>query len=177
MKLHLGCGKKNLGKDWKHIDIQKFEHIDFQMDIRKLDIFENNSIDEIYSCHVLEHFPRNELENILSEWYRVLKVGGILRIAVPDFESVCKLYNCGIGIDIFYGLVSGGQKNEYDFHYNIFDEKSLSSILYKIGFSQVKRYDWNSFLPIEYDDYSKAYIPHLDFENGTLVSLNLIGIK
>jgi len=177
MKLHLGCGKKYIGNEWIHIDIQKFNHIDYQIDIRNLDIFKNESIDEIYICHVLEHFPRNELENILSEWYRVLKVGGMLRIAVPDFESVCNLYKSGMDIEKFYGLVSGGQKNEYDFHYHIFDEKSLSSMMYKIGFSKVVRYDWKDFLPSDYDDYSKAYIPHLDFQTGTLVSLNLIAIK
>jgi predicted SAM-dependent methyltransferase len=177
MKLHLGCGKRNLGKDWLHIDLQNFDHIDYICDISKLDIFLNDSVEGVYVCHVLEHFPRSQLETVLSEWYRVLKPNGILRISVPDFEQVCKLYNRGLEINNFYGLVSGGQRNQYDIHYHIFDEKSLSKKLYEIGFTKVDRYKWEDFLPKDFDDYSRAYIPHMDFKNGELVSLNLICIK
>lgn len=177
MKLHLGCGIKNLGKKWVHIDISDFDHIDYKMDIKNLNNINSECVDEIYACHVLEHFPRNEISAILTEWYRTLKPNGILRIAVPDFENICKLYCAGVEIDKFYGLISGGQRNQYDFHYHIFDQKSITNILKKVGFSVIERYNWKDFLPKDYDDYSKAYIPHMDLENGTSVSLNLVAIK
>jgi predicted SAM-dependent methyltransferase len=178
MKLHLGCGSKYLGNDWIHIDILKNENIDIVMDVRKLDFLNNNSIDEIYACHILEHFKKNEVIDILKEWYRVLKPNGILRIAVPDFESIVKLYLTNkYDLSIFQGLIYGGNKNEYDIHYKVYDMKHLSNILSNIGFKNIERYDWKDFLPKNYDDYSRAYIPHMDFENGVLVSLNIIAIK
>jgi predicted SAM-dependent methyltransferase len=177
MKLHLGCGRKNLGKEWIHIDISPHDHIDHQIDIRKLDPIPTESVDEIYACHVLEHFPRKEIVPILSEWNRTLKINGRLRIAVPDFENICKLYVSGLPIEKFYGLISGGQKDEYDFHYHIFDEKNIKNILEQSGFKTIERYNWKDFLPADYDDYSRAYVPHMDFENGTCVSLNIIAYK
>lgn len=68
------------------------------------------------------------------------------------------------------GLVNGGQKNEYDIHYNIFDLKILTKILEEIGFDNVKTYDCEEFLK-DFDDYSKAYIPHMD-KSGTNISLH-----
>ena len=178
MKLHLGCGNRFLGKDWMHIDICNNKNIDYVMDIRNLGRFEDDSIDEIYACHVFEHFKVNEIIDVLKEWYRVLKPDSKLRLAVPDFESIVNLYlTKKYDLSIFHGLIYGGYKDEYDIHYNIYDQKYLSELLRNIGFKEVYRYDWKDFLPENYDDYSRAYIPHMDFENGTLVSLNLLAIK
>lgn len=178
IKLHLGCGKKYLGKDWIHIDIINHDNVDIVCDIKKLTMFKDSSIDEIYACHVFEHFQKKEVEDVLKEWFRILKKEGILRISVPDFESIAKLYcTNNYNIELFNGLVCGGQKNEYDFHYNIYDEKYLTIILKKVGFIEVRRYDWRDFLPENYDDYSRAYIPHMDFDNGILVSLNILAKK
>ena len=69
MKLHLGCGPKYL-PGYIHIDIQKYPHIDKVLDISDLKDIEDDSIDEIYSCHVLEHFPRHKVVSVLREWRR-----------------------------------------------------------------------------------------------------------
>ena len=45
------------------------------MPIDNLDIFEDNSIEEIYASHVLEYFDKYEVVNVLKEWNRVLKPG------------------------------------------------------------------------------------------------------
>lgn len=62
---------------------------DVQCDIRKL-IFENDSADEILSIHVIEHFYRWEVLDMLKEWVRVLKPGGEMVIETPNLESACK---------------------------------------------------------------------------------------
>lgn len=54
MKLHIGCGNKYL-PGFTHIDIEKHEHVDYIMSADDLSKFEDNSIDEIYACHILEH--------------------------------------------------------------------------------------------------------------------------
>ena len=64
MKLHLGCGDKYL-EGFIHCDIRKYEHIDYVINLNDLSTFKDNSVDEIYACHVLEHFGRFEIEDVL----------------------------------------------------------------------------------------------------------------
>jgi ubiquinone/menaquinone biosynthesis C-methylase UbiE len=49
----------------------------------------------IYASHVIEYFDINEVKEVLREWRRVLKPGGELRVAVPDFEAMNILYHNG----------------------------------------------------------------------------------
>jgi hypothetical protein len=49
--------------------------------------------------------------------------------------------------------------------------------LEKYGFHNVERYDWRDFLPSGFDDLSRAYIPHLSFNDGVLMSLNVKAVK
>lgn len=65
IKLNLGCGKRNFGKDWFHIDGSNYEHI-YSHDIINLP-FENESIDLIYASHVFEYFDREEANVVLKK--------------------------------------------------------------------------------------------------------------
>ena len=90
MKLHLGCGERFL-EGYIHIDLAEFEHIDYKIPVNNLSIFDDNSIDEIYASHVIEYFDRDEVKELLKEWKRVLREGGILRIAVPNFSKLIEI--------------------------------------------------------------------------------------
>ena len=57
--------------------------------IRKLSTYTKNSVDEIIAFHVLEHFTYDEGQEALKLWFYLLKVGGILRICVPDIMEIC----------------------------------------------------------------------------------------
>ena len=57
MKLHIGCGEKFL-PGYKHLDVREYPHIDYVTKADDLSMFADESIEEIYACHVLEHFPR-----------------------------------------------------------------------------------------------------------------------
>ena len=46
----------------------------------------DSSADVIYSCHMVEHIERDEALAFFAEAQRVLKPGGIIRIAVPDIR-------------------------------------------------------------------------------------------
>ena len=52
----------------------------------------DNEFDVVYHSQLLEHFPRNRAEPFIKECLRVLRPGGIIRIAVPDLEGIAKLY-------------------------------------------------------------------------------------
>jgi predicted SAM-dependent methyltransferase len=176
MKLHLGCGKKFI-PGFIHIDIKDYDHVDYKNhDIRTLKMFDNDTVDEIYICHVLEHFSRKETTSLLSEYARVLKKEGKIRISVPDFDAIVSVYNKERNLSSVLGLLYGGRRDSYDFHNIVFNFDSLKNILEQLGFSNVERYDTWSFLGEDLDDYSKAYIPHMD-RNGTLMSLNIIASK
>lgn len=103
--------------------------------------------------------------------------GGVLRIAVPDFEAIVSEYMENKRLSGVLGLLYGGQNYEYNFHYVAFDYEDLKKRLEAAGLTGVARYDWREFLPEGYDDYSRAYLPHMDFENGRLMSLNVIAKK
>lgn len=107
----------------------------------------------------------------------MLKVGEILRIAVPDFESIVEEYHDTKNLDTVMGLLYGGQDYEFNHHRQTYDFKRLSDLLKLAGFSEVERYDWKKFLPEGYDDYSRSYLPHMDFEHGRLMSLNVVAKK
>lgn len=176
MKLHLGCGRKFI-EGYIHVDLLEYDHIDYQCPVDDLSFAESNSASLIYACHVLEHFGRQEIDGVLVEWFRVLKPGGILRVAVPDFAAVAVEYMENQSIEDVTGLVCGGQKDQYDFHKVIFDETYLAKKLQDAGFSHVERYDWRDTEHAEMDDFSQAYLPHMDKEHGRLMSLNLRATK
>lgn len=177
MKLHLGCGNKIL-KEFVNVDIIDNGLVDVVDDVSLLEKFKNESADMIYACHVLEHFKRKEYFKVLSRWTEVLKPGGILRISVPDFEKVVKVYLEGkFPIENLLGLLHGGQTYLYNFHYMSFDYKLLEKDLKILGFKDIKIWDWKDTEHYSIDDFSQAYLPHMDKENGELMSLNIQGIK
>ena len=177
MKLHLGCGKKYL-KGFKHVDLLDYSHIDYKVSVDNLSFAKDNSVELIYASHVLEHFGRDEYEKVLDEWYRVLKIDGILRIAVPDFKSIVNYYNKTADMESLLGLVVGGQKfGEYDYHKMIFDEGFLKNKLKDVGFKSISKYEWRNVSHANVDDFSQAYLPHMDKKNGMLMSLNMEATK
>ncbi len=174
--LHLGCGKRNI-PGFINIDLAKFPHIHYKRSAEDLSIFKNNSIDLIYDSHVFEYFDKFEAEKVLKEWHRVSKKGGILRLAVPDSESLVKVYRKYKNLDLILGPLYGrweipGAK-KIIYHKTVYDFKSLKKLLESVGFRNIHRYDWRKTIHRDYDDHSQAYIPHMDKEKGILISLNV----
>lgn len=176
IKIHLGCGEKIL-KNFINIDIVKKNSQVVIDDVSKLDTVEDNSVDLIYACHVLEHFPKAEILDILNLWSNKLNKGGIIRISVPDFDSIVSHYKDNKDLSSISGLLYGGQRNEYDYHKVIFNFDTLKELLKMSGFVNVKRYNWKTTEHSDVDDYSQAYLPHLDKEHGLLMSLNIEATK
>lgn len=172
IKLHLGCGDKRL-EGFINVDIRPHSSVDIIDDISQLTKFEDNSVSLIYASHVLEHFGRHKYMDVLKLWHQKLKVGGVLRLSVPDFEKVVELYNSGEPLRTFTGLLYGGQTYNENYHYITFDYTTLREELREIGFDLIHKWDWRYIEHGHIDDYSQSYLPHMDKENGTLMSLNV----
>lgn len=175
MKLHLGCGAKVL-KGFVNVDIRSIDEVVVD-DVKLLSSFDSNSADLIYACHVLEHMYRHERLGVLRRWCEILKPGGILRVAVPDFDKVVHLYQNGESLENLIGFLYGGQDYEFNFHYYCWDFKSLEQDLKSSGFSSVTRYEWRDTEHADVDDYSQSYWPHMEKDTGMLMSLNVEAIK
>ena len=178
-RLHLGCGKAHI-PGFFHIDIQSYDHVDHIGAVEKLDFIDTDTVELIYACHVLEHFGRFQIVDVLREWCRVLKPGGLLRLAVPDFSACAAIYyeeGLKDGLSGLVGLVCGGQRDSTDFHHMIFDAPLLSGLLFQAGFSGVHKWDWRKTDHADTDDYSQSHLPHMDKETGRLMSLNLEAVK
>jgi ubiquinone/menaquinone biosynthesis C-methylase UbiE len=92
IKLNLGCGDKILD-GYINVDVaneRAGKQPDVICDIRNLDNFSDNYADEILAVHVIEHFWRWEVIQILKEWVRVLKPGGKMILECPNLKSACE---------------------------------------------------------------------------------------
>lgn len=91
IRLNLGCGDKKL-PGYINVDYapsRKGVTPDVMADLRKL-TFQEASIDEILSVHVIEHFYYWEAIGLLNEWARVLKTGGRLVLECPNILSAAQ---------------------------------------------------------------------------------------
>lgn len=92
VKLNLGCGDKILS-GYINVDVvaERAEKVpDIICDVRKLSVFNDDFADEILSVHVVEHFWRWEVVDVIREWFRVLKPGGKMVVECPNIVTACQ---------------------------------------------------------------------------------------
>lgn len=94
LRLNLGCGDKIL-QGYVNVDVVQTragKKPDVICDLHDLAPFGDNTADEILSVHVVEHFWRWEIRDILREWLRVLKPGGRMIVECPNLLSACQMF-------------------------------------------------------------------------------------
>jgi len=91
-KLNLGCGDKIL-PGYVNVDVVESragKRPDVMCDLHRLQPFEDASVDEVLAVHVVEHFWRWEVVDVLKEWARVLKPGGKMILECPNVISAAQ---------------------------------------------------------------------------------------
>ncbi len=102
VKIDLGCGPAKR-KGCIGIDILPLPGVDIVADFEKgLEFLPDNSVDEMYSSHVLEHIQNLEL--MMKEIHRVLKPNAFKQIIVPHFSN--PYYYSDYTHKRFFGLYS-----------------------------------------------------------------------
>ncbi|HVU38615.1 MAG TPA: methyltransferase domain-containing protein [Opitutales bacterium] len=89
--VNLGCGAR-FHPAWINYDIVSRNPAVIAHDLRAGIPLPDNSCDAVYHSHILEHMRRDEALPFLRECRRVLKPGGVIRIATPDLERIGRLY-------------------------------------------------------------------------------------
>ena len=89
--LNLGCGS-HYHPSWINVDTRSTGSGVIAHDLNKSLVCEGGSFDVVYHSHVLEHLSRDQGSRLVSECHRVLKPGGIIRVAVPDLEQIARWY-------------------------------------------------------------------------------------
>jgi predicted SAM-dependent methyltransferase len=93
LRLNLGCGDKILPG---YVNVDVVEHRsgkrpDVICDLHRLEPFANDSFEEVMAIHVVEHFWRWEVVDVLREWKRVLRPGGRIVLECPNLITACQV--------------------------------------------------------------------------------------
>jgi predicted SAM-dependent methyltransferase len=176
MKLHLGCGDIII-PGFVNVDIINGPGVDVVDDVRTLFKFESDSVDVIYACHVLEHFGHDEILPILRRWWGVLKLGGELRVSVPDLDRIVEIYYHNwshfqtVPNTPWIGLIYGGQSTSYDYHKTGFNACYLNFLLVQARFQEVSEYPHSP----HWLGISDASLANQPFD--AYISLNMRAVK
>ena len=175
LKIHLGAGPINI-QGWVSIDARRAPHIHLCAEGFTLDEFSDGAISEIYMCHVLEHFSFEEVGEVLQNFHKKLKVGGVLRLSVPDFDRLVTAYQANDNdLDLIKFALMGGQDYEYNFHKCVFNHAALADLLAAHGFECIE--EWNTLdeFGVHLGDWSETgfQTPKGEFQ----ISLNMKAVK
>jgi predicted SAM-dependent methyltransferase len=100
-----------------------------------------NSIEEIVASHVLEHIPHRDAIPTVKHWVSLLKVDGILRIAVPDLDKILRMMmeqKPDEEAKPYEGWIMGGQTDTDDFHKSLWNEGKLRQLLEECGLENIQ---------------------------------------
>ena len=170
IRLRVGSGQIIPG--WKTLHDQSGPGVDYVGDCSDLEQFPDESVDELYVAYILQRFDYAEkLPRALGEFNRVLKRGGMARISVPDFDTLCRMF-----LDPAHTpeqrfhimtMAFGGQKDPHDFHYVGLTFEFLRNFLLDAGFSRIERVkEFGLFEDVSLIRYA-----------GVPISLNVIAVK
>ncbi|GAB3993190.1 hypothetical protein GCM10028807_27830 [Spirosoma daeguense] len=154
-KIQYGCGTKLL-KQWVNVDslpvellaawrknqlpdsdqnpVELFSY--HALDLTSRQPFADNSFDYGFCEDFIEHLTQADSINFLSECYRVLKPGGVLRMSFPGLEGVLKNHYFK---PTSYKSASEAKQDCYDQweHIHFYSREELRLVATHLGYSNV----------------------------------------
>lgn len=137
-RINLGCGHIALD-NYLNVDRRPLPGVDIVAEVNQLP-FERAELQEIFSSHLLEHFPQEQLRReLLPYYFSLLREGGKFAAVVPDAEAMLREYSNGsYPYADLREVLYGGQDYDGDFHFNMFTPASMGDYLREAGFVNVQ---------------------------------------
>ena len=162
--------RNDLSGSWIVMDVAQESEIRYDINSGSRFPISDCAVDNWYTSHTLEHIPFSMVRNVISEMHRTLKVGGAIRVVVPDFELACRLYLSrdtaifsGPSVPEWYpnthlGALYGwahtpGKPSKKDpsvvsnGHNSVYDWVTLESMLNAASFSKVRKCSFSECSP------------------------------
>ncbi len=151
VKLHVGCGNVRF-EGWINVDMTG-KQVDVRRDLRKGLPYRDGSAALIYSEHFIEHLTCEEGLTVLREFHRLLKSGGIVRIATPDLDYLIGKYvsddwRAQYWIQNLRSEIQTRAEmlnicfHEWGHKY-LYNAEELDRRLREVGFGRISRQAWN----------------------------------
>lgn len=112
--LNIGCGS-TYHPDWTNLDIAGGEGV-IQHNVYAGLSFEDESFDAVYSSDLLEHLYRRFVPIFLRDCWRVLRPGGLIRIAAPDLEAAARSY-----LNNLYDAAQGDEQAQERYEWTVIE--------------------------------------------------------
>ncbi len=175
-RLNWGCGGHTL-PGWINSDQKEAPDIDLSCDIRQGLPLETGSIDYAASIHALPEVPLDGIVPVLQELRRVLKPGGVLRLALPDLLKGVAAYQRG---DRDYFLIPDEDAQRlgaklitqliwYGYSRTLFVPEFVEEMCLKAGFARVEH--------CRYRQTTTPFPEIVDLDNREAESLFVEGYK
>jgi len=138
IRVNLGCGEKPL-EGFVNVDFREAPHVDIVADARRLP-FEESTLAEIFSSHLVEHFRRHHFAtSVLPYWRRLLLPGGLLRTVCPNWQEMLRrLHDGEMRLEDFTVVTFGAQDYCGDDHFSMYTPQTLGALLESSGFESIE---------------------------------------
>jgi predicted SAM-dependent methyltransferase len=151
VRLHWGCGN-NPAPDWLNSDRRAGSGIEISRDIRDGLPLDDDCVDYAFSMHALQELPLSDLIPALRELRRVLRVGGVLRLCLPDLDAGIGAYLDGradhFQIPNEHARSLGGKFVTHMLWYGhsrvLFTRDFIEELLQKAGFERVAHVEFGT---------------------------------
>jgi hypothetical protein len=138
LRLNIGCG--HIQPDgFLNVDSREIPGIDVVAEATNIP-FANGEITEIFSSHLVEHFPANILHRVLlPHWHDLLESGGTLTTTAPDGAAMLDAVTKGaMSFEDYREVLFGSQDYDGDYHYNLLTPESFCKSLELAGFANIE---------------------------------------
>ena len=179
IKIYYGCGTTRQ-PGYLNADVRKTEATDVVAELPSLSACLKGCCSEVYMSHVLEHFGspgkkmrkgNNDVLGAMLLVKKMLRPEGTIRVAVPNFGVLCRLY-VDEKVPLYpklLGRICGEQEYPENLHKCVFDREFLEFCLSHCGFADIQQWD-----PIQ-EGFNRD--SSFDQINGVNASLNLKAVN
>lgn len=138
IRLNLGSGSKEID-GYLSVDVRELPEVDVVADVAALP-YEKETVDEILSAHLIEHFTAMVMEReLLPYWYALLKSGGVFRVIFPDLDGMIQAYTGNeVSFETLAEVIMGGQDYRLDYHYAVYSPERVAEMLKRVGFRDIE---------------------------------------